>query len=56
MPMASDDDDEPDLMLVNTYFPVILATLKSAALVVCSETLQHIGVPVNVKIIVYVLS
>lgn len=54
--MASDDDDEPDLMLVSTYFPVILATLKSAALVVGSETLQHVGVPVNVKVIAYVLS
>lgn len=53
--MASDDEDEPDLMLVFTYFPVIIATFKACALVVLGEGLRHVRVSVSVRGIVYVL-
>lgn len=53
--MASEDDEEPDLMLVSTYFPVIVAMLKASALVALSEVLSHVNVSLSVRAITYAL-
>lgn len=51
--MASDDDDEPDLMLVSSYFPVIVAVLKSMSITIMSDLFRHVSVPVRVRMITY---
>jgi hypothetical protein len=53
--MASEEDDEPDLMLVSTYFPVIIAMFKGSALVSLSEIMSHFNVSLSVRSITYAL-
>lgn len=51
--MASDDDDEPDLMLVSTYIPVLISLLKATCLVIFSEMLTFIDVQKSVKFVAH---
>ena len=51
--MGSEDDEEPDLMLVSTYVPVLLTLLKATCLVVFSEMLEYLEVHNGVKLIAH---
>ena len=42
--MGADEDDEPDLALVTTYEPVVLALLRTTGAVVVGEALVYVGV------------
>ena len=49
--MGSDEEEEPDLSLVSTYVPVLVAVFKATCLVVFAEMLAFAGVHSSVKLV-----
>ena len=50
--MGTEQDDEPDLMLVSTYAPVVLAVLKTTLFLASMQLLEYLSLALNLQTVI----